>query len=169
MPHNEVVVSGQLLYRVDRMHTVNSLRTTLGLSSANQVRNRIEAIKDVLAPHLRRGPNNQILITDTGVAMLRQVQELYDSGLTLTEASDVLRAHAVAKLNSRSPVSSSLPSDNTTPAETGETAYAALRAEVAVLRQRIASLETQCERRNTGDGQGAAAWWERLRGEIDVA
>ena len=74
------------------MYTINDLRKLLGLSTANQVRNRIEAVKDLIAAELRRGPNNQILVTDAGLSVLRRLQELYDSGLTITQASDVLRA-----------------------------------------------------------------------------
>jgi hypothetical protein len=79
------------------MNTISDLRKALGLSTTNQVRNRIEAIKDILSEYLRRGPNNQILITDDGVALLRRLQDLYDSGLTITEASDVLHSNAAKK------------------------------------------------------------------------
>ena len=67
------------------MYTINDLRRKLGLSTINQVRNRIDAIKDLLIDHLRRGPNNQILLTDAGLALLRRLQDLYDSGLTISE------------------------------------------------------------------------------------
>jgi len=153
------------------MHTINSLRTTLGLSSANQVRNRIEAAKDVLAGHLRRGPNNQILVTDSGLALLRRLQELYDSGLTLTEASEVLRATSSVNSTRAIPVSSVSMSSETKRPQTGppDETCQALRAEVAFLRQRISYLET--ERRT--DAQNAAderdGWWVDLMGEIDVA
>ena len=72
------------------MHTISMLRRTLGLSSDNQVRNRMERIKNLLAEHIRRGPNNQIFLTEPGLEMMRQFQELCDTGLTLAEASQVL-------------------------------------------------------------------------------
>ena len=74
------------------MHTISMLRRTLGLSSDNQVRNRMERIKDLLSEHIRRGPNNQIFLTDPGLDLIKQFQELHDTGLTLAEASQVIRA-----------------------------------------------------------------------------
>ena len=59
-----LVRRAKLGYRSPTMHTISSLRKTLGLATTNQVRNRIDSIRDVLAPHLRRGPNNQLLISD---------------------------------------------------------------------------------------------------------
>ena len=76
------------------MNTISDLRKALGLATDNQVRNRIEAIKDLLYSHLRRGPNNQILVADSGLTLLRQLQDLHDSGLTMTEASSVMRTNA---------------------------------------------------------------------------
>lgn len=74
------------------MYTIGMLRRTLGLSSDNQVRNRLEAIKDLLSDHTRRGPNNQIFLTEEGLGLVRRLQEYHESGLTLTEASHILSA-----------------------------------------------------------------------------
>jgi len=103
------------------MHTIPNLRKALGLTTANQVRNRIEAIKDLLAGDLRRGPNNQILVSDAGLDLLRRLQELYDSGLTLTEASEILRASTYIK------------------------------EEIAFLRERVAYLESRLAERVSED------------------
>ena len=151
------------------MHTISSLRKALGLTSMNQVRNRIEAVKDLLAVDLRRGPNNQILITDHGLEILRQLQELHDSGLTMTEASTLLRA----KVDTQDPiapsVSSSLVANRTKPNESHET-VALLKDEIAFLRQRVLHLEEQLQARDSAPGrQNDRPWWETLRGEIDAA
>lgn len=150
------------------MHTVASLRKSLGLQTTNQVRNRIDAIKDVLIAQVRRGPNNQILVTDDGFEMLRQLQELYDSGLTINEASDVLRTKAYKKITTKSSVSSGLAAHGTKPNETASV-VALLREEIAFLRNRIAFLETRQAGSSTVASTEARAWWEQLRGEIDGA
>ena len=151
------------------MHTISSLRKALGLTSMNQVRNRIEAVKDMLAVDLRRGPNNQILITDHGLDILRQLQELHDSGLTMTEASTLLRAKTSNQSLLTVTDSSSLTSNRGKPGESHET-VALLKEEIAFLRERVLYLEEQLRSQASGaERQDARAWWEPLRGEIDAA
>ena len=146
------------------MHTISDLRKHLGLSTANQVRNRIEAIKDALSLHLRRGPNNQILVSDGGLALLRQLQDLHDSGLTLTEASAIVEANSIKKEFAADRVSSGLPV-NRTNVDDRDDLIAALRDEIAFLRQRVAFLEAQ---RLTGRvASGQSSWWESLREDAD--
>jgi len=145
------------------MNTISDLRKALGLSTTNQVRNRIEAIKDILSEYLRRGPNNQILITDDGVALLRRLQDLYDSGLTITEASDVLRSNASKKplINDTVPTGFVL---NRMNVGDDSALIAALKEEIAFLRERVAFLEE--ERRGKGDRTSLPAWWEGLREDL---
>ena len=152
------------------MHTITSLRKSLGLSTTNQVRNRIEAVRDVLEPHLRRGPNNQILLTDDGVALLRQLQELYDSGLRMNEASDVLRATASSKISSDSRALPRFVSHQVIPAETGVAAQHALQDELAFLRARVVDLEAQLARSSANVSEPPPApWWASLREDLDVS
>jgi hypothetical protein len=148
------------------MHSINSLRQTLGLTSANQVRNRIEAIKDLLIAHIRRGPNNQILLTDAGAELLRRLQELHDSGLRMTEASEVLRATIYKKDVTEYPVSRRLTSNDTKPDQTA-TFIAALREDLAFLRQRVAYLEQRLLSEGAPEHE-QPPWWFALREEIDA-
>jgi len=152
------------------MHTITSLRKALDLSTTNQVRNRIDAVKDVLAAHLRRGPNNQILLTDEGLQILRRLQELYDSGLTMAEASEVLRATTNKDGYTREAVSSRTMLNQTIPSQTGDLVRA-LRDEIAFLRERVTFLEAQlrAQRHKMGETAESPRWWERLRGEIDAS
>ena len=159
-------VDAVLLVGVAGMHTISDLRKLLGLSTANQVRNRIEAIKDVLALHLRRGPNNQILVSDGGLELLRQLQELYDSGLTLTEASGVIQSSAYNKEHASMSVSSSFTQKKTNVEERDEL-ISALKEEIAFLRQRVAFLESQ--QQTNKDVAAPRSWWESLREEADGA
>lgn len=150
------------------MHTIGSLRKTLDLATTNQVRNRIDAIKDVLTDSLRRGPNNQILVTDEGVEILRRLQELYDSGLTMKEASEVIRATAQYQPLPASSASTGFASNPLIPHETGRL-EAALREEIAFLRERVAFLEDQRRVGDAVESPESSAWWTRLREDVNGA
>jgi len=148
------------------MHSINSLRQTLGLTSANQVRNRIEAIKNLLIAHIRRGPNNQILLTDAGAELLRRLQELHDGGLTMTEASEILRSSIYRKDVTEESVSRRIPRNDAKPDQTLPL-VAALRDELAFLRQRVAYLEQRLQSEGEAPRE-PAPWWSVLREEIDA-
>ena len=145
------------------MHTINDLRKLLGLTTTNQVRNRIEAIKDVLSDHLRRGPNNQILITEGGVELLHRLQNLYDSGLTITEASEVIRSSSFIESSLENKTSSGFVQKQVNAKERDEL-IAALKEEIAFLRERVAFLEQRKEQRQEADKK--REWWEKLREEL---
>jgi hypothetical protein len=148
------------------MHSINSLRQTLGLTSANQVRTRIEAIKDLLVAHIRRGPNNQILLTDAGAELLRRLQELHDSGLTMTEASEVLSSSIYKKEITDRPVSQRIVHNDTKPDQTA-LLVAALHEELAFLRRRVAYLERRLQSESETPRE-PVPWWFALREEIDA-
>lgn len=73
------------------MYSVRELVRILGLQTETQVRNRIEAIRDLLSPHLHRGPNNRILVDERGLELLRALQDLCERGKTVKEAAQALR------------------------------------------------------------------------------
>jgi len=148
------------------MHSISSLRQTLGLTTTNQVRNRIEAIKDLLLPHIRRGPNNQLLLTDGGLELLRRVQELSDSGLTIAEASDVVRSNTYQKDAIKEPVSFGFAAHKAKPSPDAA-CFTSLREELASLRRRVAYLEAHLtpQPRSAPDRD---AWWSALREQIDA-
>ena len=148
------------------MYTISDLRKLLGLETANQVRNRISAIRGILSSCLRHGPNNQILITNEGLGLLRQLQELYDTGLTLHEASDVIRhsmgvnaltADHVAGRSAQNPVNR----------EQQNQLVAILRDEIAFLRKRVALLE-EGNLAPSKSEQGHE-WWEEVKQEMDLS
>lgn len=156
------------------MHTISMLRRTLGLSSDNQVRNRIERIKGLLAEHIRRGPNNQIFLTEPGLEIMRQFQELCDTGLTLAEASQVMRLNSQYTDHVSSPVSSRLSSDQRKPDEANSAMAAPLIAnvmeELAQIRMHLAALQQQALLPHE-DGSLSAEprpWWTYLREDVDV-
>ena len=152
------------------MHTISMLRRTLGLSSNNQVRNRIERIRDLLSQYIRRGPNNQIFLTDPGLDLMKQLQELYDTGLTLSEASDVLRVKSDINIVSPTTVLASYRSNDMKQDQTAFEQASALRDELTLIRKHIAALEKQLS--SSPDGEIPSAdvrpWWSYLREDLDV-
>jgi len=146
------------------------LRRSLGLSSDNQVRNRIERIKDLLSEHIRRGPNNQIFLTGPGLDLMKQLQELYDTGLTLAEASQVLRANADSNNRSSFPVSSTQRSNATKPDQAISELASALRDELTQIRKHITALEKRlplpADSETSSDD--VQPWWSYLREDVNV-
>ncbi len=152
------------------MHTINDLRTILGLRTINQARNRMEAVKDLLAGLIRRGSNNQILIVDEGVEILRRLQDLYDSGLTITEASEALRASLeldVCKANSNidSLISNRNKQGDIERHSRDAQLVERLVSEIEFLRERIRYLEHAQTLDNQQCTEDRPKWWEPLRGD----
>lgn len=143
------------------MYTVPELVKLLGLSTENQVRNRIEAVRDLLLGSIRRGANNQLLLTEDGLALLRDLQTLCESGHTLTEAANVLRYRAQREeeksTGGSSPVVRFSPKEGEAGGGGWEALVRHLEAEVRDLAARVAALEAAVRREAPG------AWWERWR------
>lgn len=147
------------------MHTVPELVGLLGLSTQNQVRNRIEAVRDLLAGFLRRGPNNQLLVTDGGLALLRDLQALCEAGHTLTEAANILRYRFQQDETKLVATSPGMSQDRVKPDQSRATGRGEdgvrwvehLAAQVRELAARVAALEAELRRGRQG------VWWERWR------
>ncbi len=152
------------------MHTISMLRRALGLSTDNQVRNRMERIKDLLAEHIRRGPNNQIFLTDPGLEAMKQFQELHDTGLTLAEASTVLRTKTYSNLSPANSVSSRSPSNDSKPNQAISELASALLEEMGLIRTQIAALQEQLPQSLNHEAPLADTqpWWTYLREDIDA-
>ncbi len=150
------------------MHTINDLRKVLGLETPNQVRNRIEAIRDLLSAYLRRGPNNQLLVTDTGVGYLRRLQELCDTGLTLKEASQIIAGHREGRDVSINGVSPGMSSNRATRTQSQQDYVETLTDEIRFLRERVVYLEEELiNQGKTEAPNSGSTWWETLREEMD--
>lgn len=144
------------------MYTVPELVKVLGLSTENQVRNRIEAIRDLLAGHIRRGPNNQILLTQEGLALLRDVHVLCESGQTLAEAARIMRYRAEEEAKKIFGGADEAEQIKEKPGERGDEGWRVLVAHLAQdmrrLEERVAALEAAVARQ-----RGHLGWWERWR------
>ncbi len=144
------------------MYTVRELVSILGLATENQVRNRIEAVRDLLLPHLRRGPNNQLLLTEEGLRLLRDLQALCETGHTMKEAANILRFKSESNAKtSEKPLDKTR--ENQGKAEgRGDEGWQALvehlAQEVRDLSERVRILEARLQAQT-----GQKAWWERWR------
>lgn len=152
------------------MHTISMLRRALGLSSDNQVRNRMERIKDLLVEHVRRGPNNQIFLTEPGLEIMRRFQELYDTGLTLAEASTVVRTTSFNYWNTTPAVSSRSRLNDDKLDQPTSNLTSALLEEIVLIRKHMAALQAQflLSLDNATPPDEAKPWWTYLREDIDV-
>lgn len=152
------------------MHTISMLRRTLGLASDNQVRNRIERIRDLLSEHIRRGPNNQIFLTDPGLDLIKQLQDLCDTGLTLLEASQVMRATGNITDKQTNRASSGYALNETKHDQTEDESISALKEELTLMRKHIAALEKRLASppANVTPSPDMRPWWSHLREDVDV-
>lgn len=140
------------------MYTLSEVVGLLGLSTINQVRNRIEAIRDVLAPHLRRGPNNQLLLTEQGLSLLRDLQSLCETGHTMTEAANVIRFKYLQDGTSNT-ADNDKTVENREKQEGGwEALVEHLAGEVRDLASRVAAVEARLQRL-----ERQPTWWEAWR------
>ncbi|MGC9529512.1 MAG: hypothetical protein ACP5G2_02685 [Candidatus Bipolaricaulaceae bacterium] len=138
------------------MYTVAELIRLLGLTTANQVRNRIEAVRDLLVADIRRGPNNQMLITDQGLATLRSLQDLCERGHTLKEAANILRYDADKSAVMDDQIATKT---GTNPDSGWVQLVEHLAGEVRELQRRISDLERAVLHRG-----GQAPWWTQWAG-----
>jgi uncharacterized small protein (DUF1192 family) len=67
------------------MYDIREAAGLLGLSP-RQVRRRIEETRPLLAPYLRRGPQNRIILTSDAIQLLRAIEDRRKAGKTLAEA-----------------------------------------------------------------------------------
>ncbi len=144
------------------MHTVPELIALLGLSTENQVRNRIEAVRDLLLGSLRRGPNNQLLVTDDGLRLLRDLQALCETGHTLTGAANIVRYRYDKNEQEITGVSSSVAANRAKQDQPDDGGWRMLvehlAAEVRGLAGRVAALESAAQRERP-----SVTWWDRWR------
>jgi hypothetical protein len=78
------------------MLTLEEAAKTLGMTR-RQLRRRLEAAKPVLAPYIRRGDKNRLMLDFGAIEILRQLQDAQARGRTMREAlaeiQEVLRGN----------------------------------------------------------------------------
>jgi uncharacterized small protein (DUF1192 family) len=117
------------------MYDLKEAAGLLGLSP-RQVRRRVEETKPLIAPYLRRGEKNRIILTSNAIQLLRAIEDRRKAGKTLAEAmqeiADSIRANASGDLREDRPLD---PPGN-----------AANEVLIKELRERIAFLEAEVAR-----------------------
>jgi len=78
------------------MYDIREAAGLLGLSP-RQVRRRIEETRPLLAPYLRRGPQNRIILTSDAIQLLRAIEDRRRAGKTLAEAMEEVAKSMQAK------------------------------------------------------------------------
>lgn len=66
------------------MHSVKDLTEILGYTT-DQVRTRLDRLRITLDEHIRRGENNKILVTDSGLSILQRAKELEKQNIPLKD------------------------------------------------------------------------------------
>ncbi len=66
------------------MHTIKDLTEILGYTT-DQVRIRLDRLRPTLTKHIRRGENNKILVTDSGLSILQRAKELEKQNVLLKD------------------------------------------------------------------------------------
>lgn len=71
--------------------TIRDVAESLGISE-RAVRLRVDALGGVVAPHLRRGPNNALVFTGEALAVLRQLEDKRRTdGISVNEAARIMK------------------------------------------------------------------------------
>jgi uncharacterized small protein (DUF1192 family) len=78
------------------MYDIREAAGLLGLSP-RQVRRRIEETRPLLAPYLRRGPQNRIILTSDAIQLLRAIEDRRKAGKTVAEAMEEIAGSMQAK------------------------------------------------------------------------
>jgi hypothetical protein len=68
------------------MLTLEAVKDRLGLDSVRQVRHRIDTARQLLAPYLKHGKNNQLLVDSNAIVILDRLRQLESRGQTLEQA-----------------------------------------------------------------------------------
>ncbi len=130
------------------MKTIKKLTDILDLDTVYQTRNRINAIHDILEDHIKRGDNNQLLVNSTGVEMLKRLQDMYESGLLLDEAADIVRSEYPMEGGSGS--SEDLSGSDTDQTKAGENEFRRhLIEEIEFLRSRLGEMKEANEKKES--------------------
>lgn len=139
------------------MKTVKQLKDILGLNTVHQVRNRIESINEVISEHIKRGENNEVLVSDRGVQLLTRLQDLYESGLLLSEAAEIVMSeNSYSGQDDLQPDLEGIEKNRTTPSESELTEH--LRQEVRFFRELLESSLTGREKGESPMPE-SDGWW----------
>jgi predicted RNase H-like HicB family nuclease len=118
------------------MYDIREAAGLLGLSP-RQVRRRVDEARPLIAPYLRRGNKNKILLTSSAIQILRALEDCRKQGKTIEEAlrevSQGIRENAIGDLREDRP---SAPPESAT----NEVLIKELRERITFLEAEVARL-----------------------------
>ena len=122
--------------------TIEEVASVLGVS-VRGVRLRVDALRDVVAVHLRQGENNRILFSGDAVAVLRRMEELRKAtGCSIRQAASRIREELAGNSTDAASQSESQPASST---DALQSENALLRDEVTHLRSEVAWLRARVD------------------------
>jgi len=122
--------------------TIEEVASVLGVS-VRGVRLRVDALRDVVAAHLRQGENNRILFDGDAVAVLRRMEELRKAtGCSIRQAASRIREELAGNSTDAASQSESQPASST---DALQSENALLRDEVTHLRSEVAWLRARVD------------------------
>jgi len=122
--------------------TIEEVASVLGVS-VRGVRLRVDALRDVVAAHLRQGENNRILFDGDAVAVLRRMEELRKAtGCSIRQAASRIREELADNSTDAASQSELQP---TSSMDALQSENALLRDEVTHLRSEVAWLRARVD------------------------
>lgn len=73
------------------MHGIEELMSILGYDKSHKIRERLDILRPVLEPYLKRGSKNKVLVDNNGLEILRRAKQLEDSGYILKDILKLLQ------------------------------------------------------------------------------
>jgi DNA-binding transcriptional MerR regulator len=144
--------------------TIEEVASVLGVS-VRGVRLRVDALRDVVAAHLRQGENNRILFDGDAVAVLRRMEELRKAtGCSIRQAASRIREELAGNSTDAASQSKLQP---TSSMDALQSENALLRDEVTHLRSEVAWLRAQVDELRPL-ALPRSRWWERLFRPLSV-
>ena len=128
-------------------YNLREVAESLGLGTTHAARLRVNLLRDVLSQYgaLRRGPNNELLVTAEGLRLLQRLEELHRQGMTLPDA----RANLLAELGAQA---------------AAEITFAPLQTKVLHMEARLKLLERRVDELEERLNRSPFSWLRRLLG-----
>ncbi len=139
------------------MQSVKELTDIVGLST-HQIRSRVKALDDEFEDVTRRGKQNKIMVTDNGLALLRRLKELEDSGSTIDSGIQQMREEQEPEVEEDT---ETINEDRLAEIRRLEQRVEELEEDKEYLQERLERRDDQLDRLLPGQTQGGLLNWFR--------
>lgn len=151
--------------------TLSELKGLLGLESIDQVRRRLAPLRPWFDAYIERGPDNQVLVNDSGIQILQRYIALEQQGQTLNQAALEIKRELSEVLSAQPRQTSAEPLQHSRDHERSDEFVKELRARIESLERDKAYLQTKLDEALAKvpalppPGQQQKSWWARLWGQ----